>query len=70
MDKSTALVLNGLMSLTESQRALFIVEANKFLRSNTINESLKKSMLDSVSSNESYSLNFGPTPHGCVCCGR
>ena len=64
MDKRVAKVLNGFVALQESQRDEFIEELNKFLSGKVKEEVLRKSI------QESTTINFGPVPSGCPCCGR
>jgi hypothetical protein len=67
MDKSVALVLKGFIELDEKQRSTFIEEVNKYIdktiNENVFRESIRKSVYGTT-------VNFGPAPTGCPCCGK
>lgn len=68
MDKSVALVLRGFIELNPQQRQEFITEINKFLQGGPAQDTLKKSIMDSVTA--STRMTLGPAPTGCPCCGK
>lgn len=68
MDKSVALILRGFMELTDAQRATLIAEINKYQNAKPserqmLTETLRKSVQGST-------IQFGPAPIGCPCCGK
>ncbi len=68
MDKSVALVLKGFTELNVTQRREFIEEINKYINGTTGEQPLQKSIRESISG--SNTVNFGPAPTGCPCCGK
>lgn len=67
MNRSVALVLKGFTELTPAQRQEFISEINNYLNGKTQEQPLQKSIRESVQGN---TINFGPAPSGCPCCGK
>lgn len=67
MDKSTALVLKGFLELSPSQRDEFIREINKYLQGTTQHRVLEEALTKSI---RGSTINFGPAPTGCPCCGK
>lgn len=66
MNKQVAKVLNEYIALSASDKREFIQEINKYIKSSDatkilLNEEVRKAF-DSV--------NFGPAPVGCPCCGK
>lgn len=64
MDKKVAGVMRGFIALDSGQRKEFIEALNNYLSGK---ELLRKSVDEAV---RSTTINFGPTPGGCPCCGR
>lgn len=69
MNRSVALVLKGFTELLPSQRQEFIAEINNYLTGKTQDQPLQKSIRESVQGNAN-TVNFGPAPTGCPCCGK
>lgn len=67
MDKSVALVLRGFSELNPKQREEFVQEVNKLIEGRTTKELLHKSLSESI---RGQTINFGPAPGGCPCCGK
>ena len=67
MDHKVALVLKGYVELNSTQRQEFVAELNKFINGTNGLEVVKKSIRESV---QGSTVNFGPSPTGCPCCGR
>jgi hypothetical protein len=65
MDKTVATVLQGFLALNAKRREEFIAEINKHLRGEVATESFQKSIRESANT-----INFGPAPTGCPCCGK
>jgi hypothetical protein len=63
MDKKVAIVLNGFLALSSLGQDEFIRELNKHLKGDKPGE-LRKAIV------ESNTINFGPAPGGCPCCGK
>lgn len=66
MNKQVANVLNGYITLSDTDKREFIQEINKYIEGSDttkriLNEEVRKTF-DSV--------NFGPAPGGCPCCGK
>lgn len=66
MDKRVAFVLKGFTELNSTQRAGFIEEINKYLKDKSQQQPIEESIRKSIPN----SINFGPAPTGCPCCGR
>lgn len=66
MEKKVAHVLKGFLELDREQRAQFVEEVNKIINGTLTPELLKESIRKSMST----TVNFGPPPTGCPCCGR
>lgn len=63
-------VLKGFHALSDTERAELIVEINKYQQGNTaLREALKSDISESVRKSQA-SVNFGPAPGSCPCCGR
>lgn len=63
-------VLRGFHELGDAERAELIAEINKYQQGNTVfRESLKRDLSEQVRKSQA-SVNFGPAPGGCPCCGR
>ncbi len=63
-------VLRGIYALSAAEKSELVAEINKYQQADAtrrialdsaLNESLRKSQA---------SVNFGPAPGGCPCCGR
>jgi hypothetical protein len=65
MDKAVAAVLNGYLALDTARRTAFVTEINKYINGQSQEEALKKSIRESATT-----INFGPAPVGCPCCGK
>lgn len=65
MNVKTKRVLRGFVELSATERAELITEMNKYLQGNV---QLQESITKSIRSDNT--INFGPTPGGCPCCGR
>ncbi len=64
MDRATALVVQGFLKLTDSQKNEALAEINRSQRGElaAVRESVRISIT---------SVNFGPMPvGGCPCCGK
>lgn len=72
MNEKLALALAGFLNLNNEERESFLKEARKIHNtSKSASTDLQKIILDSVVSNENFSIKFGPVPNdGCPCCGR
>jgi hypothetical protein len=68
MDKTVATVLKGFTELNEKRRKEFIVEINKYIEGTLSLESINESFTKSASI--ANTINFGPAPTGCPCCGN
>lgn len=63
-------VLKGFHALSDTERVELIVEINKYQQGNTdLREVLRSDISESVRKSQA-SVNFGPAPGGCPCCGR
>ena len=70
MDNKVFTVLNGFISLNDNQRGEFIDALNELLKGGRHGVSLE-SLQESVRKKEyGTTINFGPVPSGCPCCGR
>ena len=67
MDKSTAFVLQGFSELTPAQRSECITEINKLISGTPQEKTVQKSLREAVLGT---TMNFGPAPTGCPCCGK
>jgi hypothetical protein len=65
MDKTVSKVMQGFMALDEARRDEFIKELSKYREGKTPDDVLRKSIRESTNT-----VNFGPAPGGCPCCGR
>lgn len=75
MNAKVKMVVNGFFTLSESERAEAVTEFNKFINGTPdVRESLRKSLSESTGTDlvkkSQASVNFGPAPGGCPCCGR
>lgn len=58
-------VLRGFVELNATERSELIDEINKYLKgTRELQESVSKSIRNDTT------VNFGPAPGGCPCCGR
>lgn len=65
MNVKTKRVFRGFVELSATERAELITEMNKYLQGTVqLQESITKSM------RSDNTVNFGPAPGGCPCCGR
>jgi hypothetical protein len=65
VNNRTRQVLRGFIEMTASERDELIAEMNKFLQGNQLlRESIEKSIRSDTT------VNFGPAPGTCPCCGR
>jgi hypothetical protein len=65
MNAKTKRVFRGFIELNSTERGELITEMNKYLQgTRELQESLSKSIRND------NSINFGPAPGGCPCCGR
>ncbi|MEX2515935.1 MAG: hypothetical protein WD572_03345 [Gammaproteobacteria bacterium] len=67
MNKNVAAVLKGYLALSTSDRSEFIDDLNKYQKGN---QELRKSLNEDVTRTVKSSVNFGPSPGGCPCCGK
>jgi hypothetical protein len=68
MTSKVAKVLRGFVELTDAERSELIEEINKYQRGDrTLRETIKRNAGDAV---KGSTVNFGPVPGGCPCCGR
>jgi len=65
MDKTVATVIKGFLALSAPRRIEFIDELNKYLNGKIPEAPLQKSIRESANT-----INFGPPPTGCPCCGK
>jgi hypothetical protein len=57
-------VLKGFMALSDDERSELLKEMGKYQNgTRPLRESFEKNIRDST-------INFGPAPGGCPCCGR
>lgn len=64
MNKKVEAVVKGFFALTDSEKAELIAEISKYQNgTRELREALKKNI-------NSSTINFGPAPGGCPCCGR
>lgn len=68
MNKSVALVLKGYTQLNSTQRQEFIEEINKYINGTVKEQPLQKALQESIF--DSTTVNFGPAPNSCPCCGN
>lgn len=66
MNKQVAKVLNGYIALSATDKHEFVQEINKYIEGTDttkriLNEEVRKAF---------GSVNFGPAPGGCPCCGK
>jgi hypothetical protein len=65
MNNKTKLVFRGFVELTDSERTELIAEISKYQNgTRDLRESLSKSVRSDTT------INFGPAPGNCPCCGR
>ncbi len=65
MNVKTKRVFRGFVELSPAERAELVAEMNKYIQGGTqLQESLEKSI------RSDNTVNFGPAPGGCPCCGR
>ena len=64
MSEKTDAVLKGLISLNEDERRRVLEALQMYLDSDGMD---KIALEEKV---ESFTVNFGPSPEGCPCCGR
>jgi F0F1-type ATP synthase delta subunit len=65
MNKKVEVVVRGFLALTDAERSELITQINKYLNGTSeVKQSIRKSI------SESLTVNFGPAPGGCPCCGR
>lgn len=67
MDKAIAFVLKGFSELTPTQRVQCVDEMNKFLNGTPQEQTVQKSLREAALGT---TMNFGPAPTGCPCCGK
>ena len=65
MTVKTKRVFRGFVELSATERAELITEINKYLQGTV---QLQESITKSIRSDNT--VNFGPAPGGCPCCGR
>lgn len=64
MSEKTDAVLKGLISLDDREREMVFEAFRSYLESDGHE---KVALEEKV---ESFTVNFGPSPEGCPCCGR
>ena len=70
MSPKVAKVLKGFHALSDAERSELITEINKYQQATTsIREALRSDISEQVRKSQA-SVNFGPAPGGCPCCGR
>lgn len=63
-------VLKGFHELSDSEQGELVAEINKYQQGNTVfREAQKRDLSEQVRKSQA-SVNFGPAPGGCPCCGR
>jgi acyl-coenzyme A synthetase/AMP-(fatty) acid ligase len=66
MDRKVAVVMKGFTALNSAERDEFVEELNKYRSGKTQDAILRKSLDEATRT----TMNFGPIPGGCPCCGR
>jgi hypothetical protein len=66
VDRKTALVLKGFVELNTAQRDEFVDEINKYISDTSQRRKIEESLQKSISN----TINFGPAPSSCPCCGK
>lgn len=70
MSPKVAKVLKGFYALSGAEKTELIVEIDKYQQGDVIvQEALKSDFSESIRKSQA-SVNFGPAPGGCPCCGR
>lgn len=70
MSPKVAKVLKGFYALSDAERTEFIAVIDKYQQGDVIaQETLKIDFSESIKKSQA-SVNFGPAPGGCPCCGR
>ena len=65
MKENVAKVLNGFIKLTDQEKQELIEQVKEYYSSPfSTKERVQKSL------NESHTINFGPAPSACPCCGK
>lgn len=65
MNVKTKFVFRGFVELDATEREELITEMNKYIQGTV---DLKESLTKIIRSDTT--INFGPAPGGCPCCGR
>lgn len=70
MSPKVTKVLNGFYALSDAEKIELIAEISKYQQGNAVlRAALKSDFSESIRKSQA-SVNFGPAPGGCPCCGR
>lgn len=70
MSPKIAIILKGFYALSDAEKIELIAEISKYQKGSTsIRDALKSDISESIRKSQ-VSINFGPAPGGCPCCGR
>ena len=62
--------LKGFYALSDAEKTELITEINKYQQGDTTRRIALESALNESVRKSQASVNFGPAPGGCPCCGR
>lgn len=70
MNPKVSKVLKGFFALSDTEKAELIAEINTYQKGDASRRIAQESALNESVRKSQASVNFGPAPGGCPCCGR